>query len=170
MVKAVIFDVDGTLIDSVDLHARAWGDALQHFGFRIAFEDLRVLIGKGGDELLKGLLPPDVIEEKGEKIQQFRSELFQREYLPQVRAFLGVRELFERIKAAGGKVVLASSGKAEEVKRYTQIAGIADLIDDATSSDDAERSKPFPDIFRAPLARLAPIAARDAVVVGGYPL
>src|SRR5689334_5045804 len=144
MVKAVIFDVDGTLIDTVDLHAAAWVEALGHFGFPVAFEDMRVQIGKGGDQILHGLLPPDAVETKGKAIEDFRSDLFKRAYLPKVQAFPGVRALFERIRAAGQRAVLASSGKRDEVEAYERIAGIADLIDAATSSDDAERSKPFP--------------------------
>jgi HAD superfamily hydrolase (TIGR01509 family) len=169
MIKAVIFDVDGTLIDTVDLHAQAWVEALRHFGVDIAFQDMRVQIGKGGDQILHGLIPPEMIDRRGGEIQSYRSELFQREYLPKVRAFPGVRELFERIRAAGQKAVLASSGKADEVERYKHIAGIADLIDSATSSDDAERSKPFPDIFRAALARLEPLGPHEAIVVGDTP-
>jgi HAD superfamily hydrolase (TIGR01509 family) len=169
MTKAVIFDVDGTLIDTVDLHAACWVEALKHFGVDVPFDDIRVQIGKGGDQILHGLLPPDLIEEKGEEIQEFRSDLFKREYMHKARPFPGVRELFERIRDSGQRAVLASSGTAGEVERYKEIAGIADLIDDATSSDDAERSKPFPDIFQAALAKLAPLGPDEAVVVGDTP-
>jgi HAD superfamily hydrolase (TIGR01509 family) len=169
MIKAAIFDVDGTLIDSVDLHAKAWIEALGHFGHEIAFQDLRSQIGKGGDQILHGLLPPDAIEQRGDEIKDFRADLFKRNYLPQVRVFPGVRELFERIRAAGQRAVLASSGSAEEVEQYKEIAGIADLIDSATSSDDAERSKPFPDIFQAALAKLSGLGPDEAVVIGDTP-
>jgi HAD superfamily hydrolase (TIGR01509 family) len=169
MIKAVIFDVDGTLIDTVDLHAQAWVEALKHFGHEIAYQDLRSQIGKGGDQILHGLLPPDVIEERGDEIKDFRSDLFKRDYLHRARAFPGVRELFERIRASGQRAVLASSGNADEVEQYKEIAGIADLIDSATSSDDAERSKPFPDIFEAALAKLAPLGSDEAVVIGDTP-
>jgi HAD superfamily hydrolase (TIGR01509 family) len=169
MIKAVIFDVDGTLIDTVDLHANAWVEALKHFGFEIPFHDMRVQIGKGGDQLLHGLLPPDVVESRGDEIQKFRGELFKRDYMDKAKPFPGVRGLFEHIRASGQKAVLASSGKKDEVEHYKEIAGIADLIDSATSSDDAERSKPFPDIFEAALGKLAPLTAREAVVVGDTP-
>ncbi|HEY8381223.1 MAG TPA: HAD family phosphatase [Microvirga sp.] len=168
-VKAVIFDVDGTLIDTVDLHAEAWVEALRHFGVEVPFADMRVQIGKGGDQILHGLISAAMVEERGEEIQQFRTELFARDYMPRVKPFPGVRTLFERIKAAGQQAVLASSGKAEEVERYKSIAHIADLIDDATSSDDAERSKPFPDIFQAALHKLDGVSAQEAVVVGDTP-
>jgi HAD superfamily hydrolase (TIGR01509 family) len=169
MIKAVIFDIDGTLIDTVDLHAAAWVEALRHFGFEVAYQDMRAQIGKGGDQILHGLLPPDAVEQRGEEIKDFRSDLFKREYLAKAKPFPGVRDLFERIRASGQKAVLASSGNADEVERYKDIAGIADLIDAATSSDDAERSKPFPDIFEAALAGLAPLKPEEAVVVGDTP-
>jgi HAD superfamily hydrolase (TIGR01509 family) len=169
MTKAVLFDVDGTLIDTVDLHAEAWVEALQHFGIPSSFEDMRLQIGKGGDQVLLGLLPPAELERKGDEIHEFRSDLFKRKYLPRARAFPAVRELFQRIKASGQRIVLASSGKADEVARYKEVAGIADLIDAATSSDDAERSKPFPDIFEAALKQLPGLEPSDAVVVGDTP-
>ena len=169
MTKAIIFDIDGTLIDTVDLHASAWVEALKHFGFDIAFKDMRSQIGKGGDQILHGLLPPDVIDRRGEEIKDFRSDLFKRDYLARARPFPGVRDLFGRIRASGQRAVLASSGNGDEVERYKEIAGIADLIDSATSSDDAERSKPFPDIFQAALAKLASVRPEEAVVVGDTP-
>ncbi len=169
MIQAVIFDVDGTLIDTVDLHAACWVQALKHFDLEIPFEDIRVQIGKGGDQLVPGLIPPDVVAERGEEIHSFRSDLFKREYMDKARPFPGVRELFERIVASGQQAVLASSATADELARYKEIAGIADLIGGATSSDDAERSKPFPDIFEAALAKVAPLGAEQAIVVGDTP-
>ena len=113
---SVIFDVDGTLVDTVDLHAACWVEALKHHGIDVPFEDMRLQIGKGGDQILHGLLPPDTIAERGEAIQAFRSGLFERDYMRKARAFPGVRPLFERIRAAGQRVVLASSGTAGEVE------------------------------------------------------
>jgi HAD superfamily hydrolase (TIGR01549 family) len=169
MVKAVIFDVDGTLVDTVDLHASAWIEALKHFGFDVAFEDMRSQIGKGGDQILHGLLPPDMLKQRREEIEAFRADLFKRDYLPKARAFPEVRALFEHIRASGQRAVLASSGKEDEVEEYKKIANIADLIDSATSPNDAERSKPFPDIFRVALDKLSPLGANDAVVIGDTP-
>jgi phosphoglycolate phosphatase-like HAD superfamily hydrolase len=158
MIRAVIFDIDGTLIDSVDLHAEAWRDALRHFGYDLPFDRVRAQIGKGGDQLMAALLPEEV-RRRGEEIERYRLDLFKREYLPRVRAFPSVRELFQRIKADGLRIALASSAKEEELERYKQIAGIDDLLEAETSSDDAEKSKPHPDIFEAALARLGGIAA-----------
>ncbi len=167
--KAVLFDVDGTLVDTVDLHAQAWVEALQHFGIEADLGDIRLQIGKGGDQLLPGLIPPDMLEEQGGEIQEFRSNLFKRKYMSQVRPFPGVRELFERIRSSGQKIVLASSGPAEEVETHKATADISDLIDDATTADDAERSKPFPDIFEAAFGKLGLSERSDAMVIGDTP-
>ena len=167
--KAVLFDVDGTLVDSVDLHTHAWVDTFRHFGVEADFGDVRLQIGKGGDQLLPGLIRSAMFEEKGEEMKAFRAELVKREYLPQVQAFPGVRALLERIHAAGQTIVLASSGEAEEVEAHKRTANIADLIDDETTSADAERSKPFPDIFEAAFAKLGLTDRADAMVIGDTP-
>jgi HAD superfamily hydrolase (TIGR01549 family) len=169
MIKAVLFDVDGTLIDSVDLHARAWQEALAHFGYDVAFDVVRSQIGKGGDQLMPVFVPKDDLERRGEELETYRGDLFKRKYLPQVRPFPKVRDLFERLRADGKAIVLASSGKAEEVKRYMDIARIADLIDASTSSDEVERSKPYGDIFAAALGKAAPARAEEAIVIGDTP-
>jgi HAD superfamily hydrolase (TIGR01509 family) len=169
MVKAIIFDVDGTLIDSVDLHAAAWQEALRHFGHDLPFEKVRAQIGKGGDLLMAALLPEEEVRRRGKEIEDYRLELFKREYLPRVKPFPMVRELFRRIAADGKRIALASSAKKEELERYKRIAGVEDLVDAETSSDDAEKSKPHPDIFEAALDRLGAIEAADAIAVGDTP-
>jgi HAD superfamily hydrolase (TIGR01509 family) len=169
MARAIIFDVDGTLVDTVDLHAASWAETLRRYGRAVTHDEVRRQIGKGGDQLMPVFLPKEVVERQGEEIEAARKDLFMREYIGQARAFPGVADLFRRIRAAGQRIVLASSAKGDELERYKEIAGIADLVDAATSADDAERSKPHPDIFQAALGRLAPIGAAEAVVVGDTP-
>jgi HAD superfamily hydrolase (TIGR01509 family) len=167
--KAVIFDIDGTLLDSVDLHAAAWVEAFRHFGVEVAEAEVRRQIGKGGDQLMPVFLPAERVEREGSAIEDYRSDLFKRDYLPKVTPFPGVRALFARIRAEGHVIALASSGKESEVAHYQEILGIADLVDVATSSDDADRSKPHPDIFEAAVKKLAPRKVRDILVVGDTP-
>ncbi|MGC5779180.1 HAD family hydrolase [Methylobacterium sp. NFXW15] len=167
--RAVIFDIDGTLLDSVDLHAKAWVEAFQHFGVETAEPEVRRQIGKGGDQLMPVFLPQERIEREGKEIESYRSDLFKREYLDKVRPFPGVRPLFERMRQAGLTIALASSGKKDEVKHYQDLLGIADLVDVATSSDDADRSKPHPDIFQAAIEKLPGIASDEMIVVGDTP-
>jgi len=167
--KAVIFDVDGTLIDSVDAHAKAWQEALGDFGIQVPFEEVRAQIGKGGDQLMPVFVPRDELERIGEALDAHRGEIFKARYLPTLRPFPSVRELVQRVIASGGSVALASSAKADEVDTYKRIARIEDLISKETSSDDVERSKPHPDIFQAALARLGGVLPSEAIVVGDTP-
>jgi HAD superfamily hydrolase (TIGR01549 family) len=169
MLKAIIFDIDGTLVDSVDLHARAWQDAFRHFGREVEFERVRHQIGKGGDQLMPVFFSAAELERFGEELEKFRGELYKREYISRVRAFPQVRELFERIRADGRRIALASSAKKDELKTYKELARIADLIEEETSADDAERSKPHPDIFEAALAALGDVRADEAIVIGDTP-
>ena len=165
--EAVLFDIDGTLVDSVDLHARAWQEAFAHFGHRIDFERIRAQIGKGGDQLMKEFISEDELSLRGETVDAYRSELYKQKYLKQVRAFPRVRELFQSILRGGIHIALASSAKGDELETYKAIAGIEDLVEAETSADDAEHSKPHPDIFAAALKRLGKDLHKDRVFVVG---
>jgi len=169
MPNAVIFDVDGTLIDSVDLHAQAWQDAFREFGHEIAFDALRGQIGKGGDQLLPVFLSQAEIDAQGKALESRRSEIFKQRYLSQVKPFPKVRDLLQRIQADGMRIALASSAKADELEVYKKAAHIEDLLQAETSSDDAEASKPNPDIFEAALQQLGGLRADQAIVVGDTP-
>ena len=169
MVSGVIFDIDGTLVDSVQLHTDAWVEALRHFGFEVAHEKVWSQIGKGSDELLPALLPADVVERREKEIDKYRSDLYKRDYFPRVKAFPGVRALFERLKADGVRIALGSSAKGDELDRYMEIADIKDLVEAATSSSDADKSKPHPDIFHAACDRLKGVDRSALIVVGDTP-
>lgn len=168
-VRAVLFDVDGTLIDSNDFHARAWHDAMVHFGADVTLAAVRAQIGKGADNLMPALLDPDFIDAHGEAVQVYRGALFERDYLDRIRPFPGVRALFKRVVAQGLRITLASSGTKEEVAHHLQLIGCADLVTSTTSADDAEHSKPNPDIFSAALAKLGDVSPDEAVVIGDSP-
>jgi HAD superfamily hydrolase (TIGR01509 family) len=169
MIEAIIFDIDGTLLDSVDLHARAWQEAFRHFGREIAFEDVRQQIGKGGDQLLPVFLNKEELQKEGQALSEFRAKLFKDKYLRSVRPFPGVRQLFETVKAHGQKAALASSAKPDELDIYKRIANIEDLVEVGTSSGDAEKSKPHPDIFEAALGKLGQVQPSHVIVVGDTP-
>ena len=115
-------------------------------------------------------LSEDELTKFGDQLNDYRSELFMREFLPRVKAFPSVRQLFQRIRADDKRIALASSAKGDELKAYKTIAAIDDLVEVETSSDDAARSKPCPDIFQAALAQLGDVNAEDVIVVGdtGY--
>jgi HAD superfamily hydrolase (TIGR01549 family) len=168
--SAAIFDIDGTLTDSVDVHALAWQEALRHFGREVAYERVRSQIGKGGDQLLKALLSRDDLAAHGEEIDQFRGKLFKKQYQHLIRPLSMVPELFRRIKdMTGAKIVLASSAKEDEVEAYEKLLGVADLVEHKTSSDDAAKSKPHPDIFAAAMKRLGNPPAEQVIAIGDTP-
>ena len=169
MIQAVIFDIDGTLVDSVDLHAECWKETFCQFGIEAPFAQIRGQIGKGGDQLLPVFMAEDDIKERGAEIEEYRSALFKRRYLPKVRPFPKVRELFKRLHNDGVKIALASSAKRDEIGSYKKIAGIADLVDEELSGDDVERSKPYPDIFQAALGRLHQFSTDTVLAVGDSP-
>ena len=165
---AVILDVDGTLVDSNDAHARAWIDAFAEAGITVPYERVRRAIGMGGDKLMPHVAGLTEDSEPGSSISERRGEIFKERYLPQVRAFPGVRDLVRRLIDDGFTVVVASSAKEDELGPLLERAGVDDLIDHSTSSDDAERSKPDPDIVQAALAR-SKAAKEMAVMIGDTP-
>ena len=169
MVRVAIFDVDGTLIDSVDAHARAWQLALEHFGHHENFEKVRHQIGKGGDQLMPVFLSKQELEERGEELEKFRGELFKKAFMEFIQPFPKVRELFLKLRSLGIQAVLASSAKGDELEYYKKLCRIDDLIEANTSSDDAERSKPYPDIFQAALAKTKGVKPGESMVIGDTP-
>lgn len=167
--KVAIFDVDGTLVDSVTAHAAAWQDVLREFGFTVPFNAIREQIGKGSDELLKVFLSKQDLERLEEQITERRVEIFKDNYQRLVRPFPGCRKLFRHMKDDGWNIVLGTSGKEEELKAYFPLLDIEDLIEAYTSADDADKSKPHPDIFEAALAKVAGAKPSMATVVGDTP-
>jgi len=168
MKNAVIFDVDGTLVDSVDLHARAWSDAFRHFGYDVTPAQARTQIGKGGDELMPVFVPEPHLARIGDALKEWRGKHFRDNYLGQVRGFPGVRPLFDALLAQGTRIGLGSSAQPEELEHLKKAAGIADLDLGEVTSGDADRSKPHPDIFQVALQRLG-AAPAETIVVGDSP-
>ena len=169
MIKTVIFDVDGTLVDTVDMHAEAWQRALKEYGKEVEFSAVRAQIGKGGDQLMPVFLSEEEIDQFGEEIEKRRGEIFKRDYLQKTKAFPRVRDLVERIQQDGKRVVLASSAKEDELAHFKKVTNIEDLLAGATSADDAEQSKPEPDIFLAALREGGNEDPSEAIVVGDTP-
>jgi HAD superfamily hydrolase (TIGR01549 family) len=169
LIKAVIFDIDGTLIDSVDAHAESWVRTFKKFGKEISFEEAGKLVGMGSDQFLNDYFSEREVEEKKKEIDECRSELFAKEYMAKIKPFPKVRELLLKLKKDNIKIVLASSATEEEVEKYGEIADIKDLVEEKTSTDDAEESKPEPDIFLAAYEKLGKIAKQDVVLIGDTP-
>jgi HAD superfamily hydrolase (TIGR01509 family) len=169
MLKGAIFDIDGTLLDSVDDHAEAWSRAFAEHGYTVPASQVRTQIGKGGDKLLPVFLHGDDLERDGSALSQTHGRIFREMYFPTVKPFPKVRELFEALAGRGVRLALASSAKGEELEAFVERLEIGDLLHSATSSKDVKGSKPDPDIFQTALDRLDDIDPADVLVFGDAP-
>jgi HAD superfamily hydrolase (TIGR01549 family) len=169
VIRAAIFDLDGTLVDSNELHVLAWQETFRHFGKEIPIERLREQIGKGGDQYLPVFLNEIEMRELGKQVDEYRGKIFKEKYLSQVHPFPKVRELFERVRSDGKKIALASSGKEDEVRHYEKLAGIDGLADSMTTADQVAHSKPKSDVFIAALRTLGSLPPQEAIAIGDTP-
>jgi len=168
MISAIIFDLDGTLVDSNDLHTDAWDETFRHFGKEFPRARLRHQIGKGGDQYLPEFLTEAELRSIGPEIDKFRGDLFKRKYIERVQPFPKVRELMERIRQDGKRIALASSGNESEIEQYVKLAEIGGLIETQTTKTDVSHSKPAPDIFLRAI-NLLHVSPSEAIVVGDTP-
>jgi HAD superfamily hydrolase (TIGR01509 family) len=166
--KAALLDIDGTLLDSNHAHAQAWIETLAEFGHTVGFDRVRHLIGKGGDKLLPEVTGIEKDSPEGKRISERRSAVFKEKYLPGLRPFDGARELLQAMKQGGLKLVVATSAQKDELAGLLARANVTDLIEEATTSSDAEESKPDPDIVLAAL-RSAGCSADEAIMLGDTP-
>jgi HAD superfamily hydrolase (TIGR01509 family) len=168
MIKAVLSDIDGTLVESNWLHAAAWRDAFAAIDIQLELEEVRRQIGKGGDELVPVFVPWWKRKAVDEPLKTYRKFVFDTDYMSQVKPFPRVRELMQRMRQAGIRVALSSSAKKDDLEIYKKIANIDDLVDENTSADDADRAKPHPDIFEATLDKLG-VKPSEALALGDTP-
>jgi HAD superfamily hydrolase (TIGR01549 family) len=168
--KGVIFDVDGTLVDSNDAHTHAWIEAMQASGHEVPFDRVRPLIGMGGDKVLPEVLHISKDGEQGQQISQRRKEIFKQKYLGTLKSFPRTKELLERIHEQGLKMIIATSAEPEELEALLQIIGpgVDELFEDVTTAKDAPQSKPDPDIMHAAIER-AHLAPYELVMLGDTP-
>jgi beta-phosphoglucomutase-like phosphatase (HAD superfamily) len=169
MLKAVLLDIDGTLVDSNAVHAAAWSSASAAFGFERPASFFRPLIGMGGDRVLARIDPALTDDaEPGKSIAAKRGEFFRAEHLPTLKATLGAKELVERLHDLGLQCVVASSTTASDLDDLLDVAGVRERIDASTTADDAKESKPAPDIVASALQR-ANVSASEAIMIGDTP-
>ena len=166
--KAVLFDVDGTLVDSNDAHAAAWVKAFTEHGVTVDPAHVRRCIGMGGDKLMPEVSGLSEDSLQGVAIAERRGEIFMTEFVPTLRPFKDADDLVAAVKASGLTAVAASSAKEDELKALLELSDTTSLMDDTTSSDDAEESKPAPDIIDAALRR-ANASPGEAVMIGDTP-
>ncbi len=165
-IQAVIFDIDGTLIDSVSSHIEAWKRTFERFGKQVSSEAVRKQIGKGSDDMLPIFFSKEELDTFRTELEKYRGDLYKREYLPNVKAFPRVRELFERLKYDHKQIALGSTSKGEEINIYKEIARIADLVDCIACAEEVEESKPHRDICAVALDKLGDRPPDRVIAVG----
>jgi HAD superfamily hydrolase (TIGR01509 family) len=137
-------------------------------GVHASLDEVRRQIGKGGDELVPWFVPWWKQRHVQEPLEEFRKFVFQSEFLPRVKPIPRVREFLLRLKSAGIRLALASSASKEDLLVYKKIAEMEDLIEEESSADDADRSKPHPDIFDATVKRLK-LKPAETLALGDTP-
>lgn len=162
--KAVLFDIDGTLVDSNEQHVTSWALAFRNLDHPQEADAIRRQIGKGGDLLVPALMP-DASQALVKAISKEQGTIFSDAYLATVQAFAGATDLIRQLHASGLKIVLASSAKQPEIDHYVGLLGIEDILAATTSIDDVDTSKPDPEIFSTAIEKIG-VQAEQAVVVG----
>lgn len=164
----VLFDIDGTLVDSNDAHAHAWVAAFATEGILVEFASVRRCIGMGADKLMPAAAGIDRESPQGMRVVDQRAHIFRERYLPLLRPMPGAGDLVQRVSDEGFTVVAASSAEREELARLLEIAAVSHLFDEAASSGDAKESKPDPDIIHGALKK-ASAGPDEAVLIGDTP-
>jgi HAD superfamily hydrolase (TIGR01509 family) len=163
-IEAMLLDIDGTLVDSNDKHADCWVEAFAHFGKNVEWSEIRPQMGKGGDLLVPDTLNAREMRTFGEDVKKYRGELWKERYMHTVQPFAGARESLEALHARGIKLAFASSSNPDEVEYYVELLGVGALLEGTTSKEDAESSKPSPEIFQAALERVKSDPARTFAI------
>lgn len=168
-IDAVLLDIDGTLLYSNDQHARAFVLAAEEMGVaHPGFEAVRRMIGMGGDKLVPRAFGFELESPRGEEIDQRKGRIFRTLFGPGLRPTEGARDLVERLKGDGLRIVVATSAGGDDLGLLLSRAGVEDLIDDCTSSSDVEESKPAPDLVHAAVD-LAGAPPDRCVMIGDTP-
>jgi HAD superfamily hydrolase (TIGR01549 family) len=162
MIDAVVFDVDGTLVDTNYQHALAWFRAFRRFDVTPPVWRIHRAIGMGGDQLVKAVAGDDVEEKYGEELRTAWTEEFD-EFLPQVQPFAGAEPLLKEIRKRGLTLVLASSGEEQHVEHYLDLINGRELAAAWTTSADAEETKPAPDLIETAMRKMD---TTNAVMIG----
>lgn len=168
-IKGVLLDVDGTLVLSNDAHAQAWVEAFAAYGYEISFDRVRPKIGMGGDRIIPTFVPGlNDREGEGKEISEYRRKLIVEDFGSKIFPARGARQLILKMQEAGLKLIIATSAHPEELEILLKAARVNDLLPEATTSSDADSSKPDPDIVRVALNKIE-LEPGEVVMLGDTP-
>lgn len=165
-VPALLFDLDGTLVDSVYQHVLAWREALEQGGISLSVWRIHRRIGMSGGLLVNALLREvghPVTPAQTERLRQLHAEAYAR-LVGQVRPLPGARELLQHLTRAGVPWAIATSGLRESAQPAFDLLGLGPEVPTVTR-DQVRHAKPDPDLFVAAARRIG-VAVEDSVVVG----
>jgi len=167
--RALLLDIDGTLVQSNGAHAQSWCETFAEFGYDLSRDRIRPLIGMGGDKILATLTPGLNPEQGlGKEISDRRKAIFLKQFAPGLQPQPGNRPLLQACLERCYRLIVATSAKTDELQTLLRAAGIDDLIHDAATSDDASNSKPDPDIVEAALEK-ARVDRSHTLMLGDTP-
>ena len=167
MFSGYIFDVEGTLVDTVPQSLRSLQEALERAGFAIPYATLQLYSGLDDDQTLQ-IIGLSLESEQRQEILRAHAKIYETKYLHRVKAFGGVREVFETLTARGGKIALATECKGPELKHYLSLLDIDEFIAATACGDDVEHGKPDPRIVGMALRRLG-LSGFETVMIGDTP-
>lgn len=162
-----IFDVEGTLVDSVQQNLLSLQVCLADFGISVPYELLKLYSGLDGDQTLQ-LVAPDLNAPERQVVLEAQGRMYEAKYLGSVKAFAGVRDVFGALREGGGRIALATDCKGPELSHYRSLLNVDDLIDAMACGDDVEHGKPDPRLVGLALGKLG-ISAGQAVMIGDTP-
>ncbi len=158
----IVLDVDGTLLDSNYHHTIAWARALEKVGHPVPLWRIHRAIGMGGDRLVAAVAGDDVEEEHGDEVREAWEAAYD-EMQHETRLLPGARELLVTLQERGLEVALASSAIPKHAEHAFKLLDAGELADTATTSGDAEESKPHPELVDEALRRLR---GKEACLIG----
>jgi HAD superfamily hydrolase (TIGR01549 family) len=162
VIDTIVFDVDGTLVDTNYQHALAWYRAFRRFDLTPALWRIHRAVGMGGDQLVEAVAGKDVEDQHGDELRSAWTEEFD-EFIDEVQPFSGAEPLLAEVRKRKLRLVLASSGQSKHVEHYLDLLNGRELAEAWTTSEDAEQTKPAPDLVETAMAKVEGV---HAVMIG----